>query len=91
MGLRDRWASPAPGRGRGVDGLREDAEASGSVYAGVIARLAPDEDPDDIVARLVAEHGSLDNIDPVRFAYAVKCAAERARSTAPRDDAQAGT
>lgn len=89
--LRDRWGSPAPGRRRGADGARDDAETGGSVYAGIIARLAPDDDPDDIVARLVEEHGSLDSIDPVHFAGAVKCAAERARSTAaPRDDAQAG-
>jgi hypothetical protein len=86
--LRDRWGSPGPGHGRGEE--RDGAEASGSVYAGIIARLAPDDDPEDIVARLVAEHGSLDSIDPVRFACAVKRAAEHGRPTGACDDAQAG-
>lgn len=88
--MRDRWESPAPGRGRGVERVRDDAAASASAYAGIIARLAPDDDPADIVARLVEEHGSLDSIDPVRFACAVKRVAEGTRSTAACDDAQAG-
>ncbi len=70
--------------------MLEDPDASPSVYAGIIARLAPDDDPAHIVAWLVAEHGSLDSIDPIRFACAVKRAAEGARSTAACDDASAG-
>jgi len=88
--LRDRGKSPAPDRGRGVERVRDDVVASGSAYAAIIARLAPHDDPADIVARLVEEHGSLDRIDPVRFACAVKRAAEGTGSTAACDDAQAG-
>lgn len=88
--LRDRRESPAPDRGRRVERVRDDVVASGSAYGGIIARLAPHDDPADIVARLVEEHGSLDSIDPVRFACAVKRAAEGTRSTAACDDAQTG-
>jgi hypothetical protein len=69
--------------------VREDA-AAGSAYAGIMARLAPGEDPAHIVAWLVAEHGSLDSIDPVRFACAVKLAAERAGSAAAASGALQG-
>jgi hypothetical protein len=57
-----------------------------SNYAGIIRRLAPADDPAHIEAWLLQVHGTLDAIEPIRFARATKAAADRARVTSRGDN-----
>ncbi len=58
-------------------------DATPSVYAGVIRRLAPDEDPAHVEAWMLSRHGTLDAIHSTEFARAVKTAVDRARAADP--------
>lgn len=51
-----------------------------SVYAALIARLAPDHDPAHVEAWMRLEHSTLDALDPVHFAREVAVAAECIRA-----------
>jgi hypothetical protein len=63
-----------------------------SVYAGLIHRLAPEEDPAHVEAWLRREHGALDDIPAAGFAGAIVVAAEHARAAdRERNDALART
>ena len=48
--LRNRRRPPEPGSGRWVARVPEGTDPMGGAYAGVIARLAPEADPADVVA-----------------------------------------
>lgn len=60
--------------------LHPETSRPGS-YAGLIRRLAPDENPAHVEAWMRSEHGTLDAIDPFAFARAIKAAAARVRAT----------
>jgi hypothetical protein len=62
-----------------VPSRRQGQDAAPSVYAGVIRRLAPEEDPAHVEAWMLSAHGTLDAIRPTDFARAIKTAADRAR------------
>ena len=57
--------------------------AAPSIYAGVIRRLAPDEDPAHVEAWMRSKHGTLDAIRSTDFARAIKTAAAQARDSDP--------
>ena len=54
-----------------------------SIYAGVIRRLAPDEDPAHVEAWMLSEHGTLEAIRSTDFARAIKLAVDRVNSSDP--------
>ncbi|MGI9098084.1 MAG: hypothetical protein ACR2H2_06245 [Solirubrobacteraceae bacterium] len=62
----------------------EAAGTNGNSYAALIKRLAPGEDAARVEAWMRAEHGTLDSIDPVHFARAVKTAVDGVRAAGPQ-------
>lgn len=69
-------AQPASCRDR-TSAVRNSATPATSTYTRLIKRLAPQANPADIEALLRQEHGTLENIEPIHFARAVKAAATR--------------